>query len=235
MPQPHPKAPLQAVVFDAYGTLLDVHGAMARHADQLPPDWERISAEWRQKQLEYTWVRTLTGPAHHRDFWNLTRDSLHYVAARHKITSPAVLDTVLDAYRRLPAYEDAAPTLAALRATGIRTAILSNGEPGMMADAVASARLTGLLDAVISVEDAGVFKPHPSAYALAEAALGLPAAAMGFVSSNAWDAQAAAAYGFRVFWCNRANLPVEYGLGRSATTMSGLADLPALLAPAPTA
>lgn len=222
--------PLKGVVFDAYGTLLDVHGAMQRHADTLPPDWERISQEWRQKQLEYTWVRTLTGPVQHQDFWQITQDSLAFVAARHRITDPAVLDALLAAYRVLPAYADAAATLAALRARGIKTAILSNGEPSMLRDAVEAAGLSALLDAVVSVEDVGVFKPDPQVYGLAASALGLTFPEMGFVSSNAWDAQAAGVAGFRVFWCNRSRQPNEYGLEASATMMSGLADLPALLA-----
>ena len=220
---------LKGVVFDAYGTLLDVHGAMQRHADLLPPDWERISQEWRTKQLEYSWVHTLTGPGQHRDFWRITQDSLAFVAARHRITEPAVLDALLAAYRVLPAYGDAVATLTALRDRGIKTAILSNGEPGMLRDAVEAAGLAGLLDAVLSIEDVGVFKPDPRVYGLAEKALGLSFAQMGFVSSNAWDAQAAVVTGFRVFWCNRSGQPGEYGLEASATVMSGLADLPALL------
>ena len=217
---------MKAVVFDAYGTLLDVHGAMAAHADRLPPDWERISVEWRTKQLEYSWIRTLTGPGHHADFWQVTQESLAFVAARHRITDPAVLDALLAAYRRLPAYGDAVPMLTALRARGIRTAILSNGEPGMLHEAVDSAGLTPLLDAVLSVEDVGVFKPDPRVYGIAATAFGLGFAEMGFVSSNAWDAQAAHAAGFGVFWCNRSGQPEEYGLAGKATVMSGLIELP---------
>ena len=224
-------SPLKAVVFDAYGTLLDVHGAMQRHAALLPPDWERISAEWRQKQLEYSWVRTLTGPAQHADFWQVTQESLAFVAARHRITDAAVLDTLLAAYRKLPAYPDAAPMLQALREAGLRTAILSNGEPGMLAEAVDAARLRPLLDAVLSVEDVGAFKPSRPVYDLAAKALDLPLEQMGFVSSNAWDAQAAGLAGFRVFWCNRGGQPVEYGLDATATVMRGLAELPVLLRP----
>ena len=222
--------PPRAVVFDAYGTLLDVHGAMARHADLLPPDWQRISTEWRQKQMEYSWVRSLTGTLQHKDFWQITVDSLAYVAARHRITETAVLDTLLSAYRQLPAYPDVAPALTALRGRGIRTAILSNGEPGMLRDAVEAAGLAPLLDAVLSVEEVGVFKPHPRVYGIASAALGLSLPQMGFVSSNAWDAQAAVAAGFRVFWCNRSGLPDEYGLAATAVVMSGLGELEGALA-----
>ncbi len=220
----------KAVVFDAYGTLLDVHGAMQRHADRLPPDWERISVEWRQKQLEYSWVRTLTGTLQHRDFWQITVDSLAFVAARHRITEAPVLDALLSAYRQLPPYPDAAPMLTALRARGIRTAILSNGEPAMLNEAVDAAGLAPLLDAVLSVEEVGVFKPHPRVYGLAASALGISLNQMGFVSSNAWDAQAAGAAGFQVYWCNRSGQPDEYGLSSSAAAvMSGLSELDGLL------
>ena len=214
-------ASVEAVVFDAYGTLLDVHGAMQRHAEDLPPDWERISAEWRLKQLEYSWVRSLTGPAHHADFWEVTQESLAFVAARHRITEPRVLAALLAAYRELPAYPDAVPMLKALRSAGIKTAILSNGEPGMLDDAVKAAGLAPLLDAVLSVEDVGVFKPDPRVYGIAASALGLSLTQMGFVSSNPWDAQAAGHAGFRVFWCNRGGNPVEYRLGETATIMRG--------------
>ena len=220
--------PVRAAVFDAYGTLLDVHGAMQRHAALLPPDWERISAEWRTKQLEYTWIDTLTGH-HRRDFWQVTQDALAFVAARHRITDPAVLQHLLGAYRRLPAYPDAAPVLTALRERGVQTAILSNGDPGMLHDAVTAARLLPLLDAVLSVEAAGTFKPDRRVYGLAEDHFGLPAGQMAFVSSNAWDAQAAAAAGFQVFWCNRTAQPDEYGLRDAAIEVPGLSALPRLL------
>ena len=220
---------IRAVIFDAYGTLLDVHGAMQRHAALLPPDWERISAEWRTKQLEYSWIDTLTGH-HRRDFWQVTQDALAFVAARHRITDPAVLQALLASYRQLPAYPDSAPTLAALRERGIQTAILSNGEPAMLHEAVTTARLSPLLDAVLSVEDAAAFKPDRRVYQLAQDRFRLPPGEMAFVSSNAWDAQAAALAGFRVFWCNRTAQPDEYGLRAGATEMPGLAALPTLLA-----
>ncbi len=221
---------IRAVVFDAYGTLLDVHAAMARHAARLPPDWEPISAEWRAKQLEYSWVRSLTGPAYHRDFWALTQEALAFVAARHGITDPAVLALLLDAYRHLAAYADAAPVLRALRAQGLQTAILSNGDPGMLHAAVDAAGLAPLLDAVLSVEDVGVFKPDPRVYALMTRHFSLAPEQVAFVSSNAWDAQAAAAFGAQVFWCNRSGQPDEYGLRDTAAVIPGLAALPSRLA-----
>ena len=219
---------LRAVVFDAYGTLLDVHAAMQRHAEKLPPDWERISVEWRTKQLEYSWITTLTGPSHYRDFWTFTEAALDYVMARHHLTDPAVRAALLDTYRHLPAFPDAKPILAALRAKGLKTAIISNGEPKMLDDAVTTAEIKDLLDAVISVDRIKAYKPAASVYALTERVLGVPPALTGFVSSNAWDAQGAAAAGFKVFWCNRAGNPAEYGLETTATVIEGLAELESL-------
>ncbi len=216
---------IKAVIFDAYGTLLDVHGAMAAHADRLPPDWERISAEWRTKQLEYSWVHTLTG---HKgaDFWKVTEDALDFVAARHGITDPAVRQALLQSYLELPAYADAAATLRELRAGGLGTAILSNGTVSMLDRAVDAAGLRPYLDAVLSVEHLGAFKPDPRVYTLAAERFGCSISELGFVSSNAWDAQAARAAGMRVFWCNRSKQPEEYGLTSAIATLS---DLPRLL------
>ncbi len=219
--------PIRAIIFDAYGTLLDVHAAMARHAARLGPDWPRISADWRQKQLEYSWVRSLAGPEWHRDFWRLTEEALAWIAARHGITDGALLADVLTAYRRLDAYPDAPEVLRRLRERGVRTAILSNGEPGMLADAIRSSGLDQLLDATLSVETAGIFKPAPAVYRLATEWAGLEAGAIGFVSSNPWDAFGAHTSGFQVFWINRSGQPAEYGLGNFATE---LIDLTALLA-----
>jgi len=220
---------IEAVVFDAYGTLLDVHAAMAKHASRLGADWPRISADWRQKQLEYSWIRSLAGPGHHRDFWRLTEDALTWTAARHGVKDEALLVDVLSAYRRLGAYPEVPGVLSLIRERGLRTAILSNGEPAMLADAVSAAGLNGLLDAVLSVEAAGVFKPDPRVYRLAEDLLGSPADRMAFVSSNAWDAFGAHAHGFRVFWVNRGGLPSEYGLRDVAAELADLTALPSAL------
>lgn len=221
---------VRAAIFDAYGTLLDIHAAMSRHAARLGPAWQAISADWRAKQLEYSWVRSLAGAPHHRDFWRLTEDALAWTAARHGITDAALLADVLQAYRRLDAFADAAPVLSRLRDRGIGRAILSNGEPGMLADAVRAARLEPLLDAVISIEDAGVFKPDPRVYRLATDHFGRPAEQMAFVSSNAWDAFGARAFGFQVFWINRGGAPGEYDLAATATELRDLAALPDTLA-----
>jgi len=220
---------LRAAVFDAYGTLLDVHAAMARYAGRLGPDWQRMSAEWRAKQIEYTWVRSMAGPAHHRDFWSLTKEALGYVAAQHGIGDPALLADVLAAYRVLDAYPEVPALLEGLRERGVARAILSNGEPGMLEDAVRSAGIAGLLDDVLSVEAVGVFKPDPRVYRLVTDRFGVAADAVGFFSSNPWDAFGALAFGFRVFWINRAGAPDEYGLRGAVTELRDLAVVPAAL------
>jgi 2-haloacid dehalogenase len=223
-------AAIRAAVFDAYGTLLDVHAAMARYAARLGPDWARMSADWRAKQIEYTWVRSLAGAAHHRDFWQLTQEALAFVAQRYGVGDAALLADVLAAYRVLDAYPEVPAMLAALRDRGVARAILSNGEPGMLADAVRSAGIAALLDDVLSVEAVGVFKPEPRVYALVVDRFGLPRDAVAFFSSNPWDAFGALAFGFRVFWVNRLGQPDEYGLRGRVTELADLAFLPDVFA-----
>ena len=219
---------IRAVVFDAYGTLLDVHSAMQRHAPALGPDWRAISQAWRAKQLEYSWVRTLAGQ--HRDFARLTRDALDFAAAQHGIRDPALLDQVEQAYRALDAYPDVAPTLERLRGMGLPRAILSNGEAAMLAAGVRHAGIEPLLDAVLSVDPIGVFKPDFRVYELATARFRLPRGDIAFLSSNPWDAFGAHHFGFRTFWVNRTQQPEEYGIGGLATVLPGLASLPDALA-----
>jgi 2-haloacid dehalogenase len=217
---------IRAAVFDAYGTLLDVHAAMARYAHRLGPDWQRMSSDWRAKQIEYTWVRSLAGPAHHRDFWTLTQEALAHVAHRHGVTDAALLADVLAAYRVLDAYAEVPAMLASLRDMGLARAILSNGEPRMLADAVRSAGIAALLDDVLSVEAVGVFKPDPRVYQLVVDRFALPPDAIGFFSSNPWDAFGALAFGFQVFWVNRTAQPDEYGLRGKVTELADLSTLP---------
>ena len=222
---------MKVAVFDAYGTLLDVHSAMARHAERIGPGWERVSQDWRTKQLEYTWVRSMAGPTHHRDFSALTDEALAFVAARHGIVEDGLLADLRAAYRALDAYKEVRGMLAALRGAGWTTAILSNGAPKMLADAVAAAGLTGLLHAVLSIEDAGVYKPDPRVYRLVTDRFACTPADVTFVSSNAWDAFGSLEFGFRVAWCNRAGQPDEYGLrGRVLGELKDLSALPGLLA-----
>ncbi|HVC61856.1 MAG TPA: haloacid dehalogenase type II [Acetobacteraceae bacterium] len=221
---------VSAVIFDAYGTLLDVHAAMARHAARIGPHWPAVSADWRAKQLEYTWVRSLAGPEHHRDFWRLTQEALAWAATHHGLTDDALLADVLLAYRQLDAYPEVPDVLARLGAMGIPRAILSNGEPGMLGDAVRAAGIDTGLDAVLSVETVGVFKPDRRVYRLAADCFGGRPGAQAFVSSNPWDAFGAASFGFQVFWLNRGHVPAEYDLRAAATELTDLAALPDLLA-----
>lgn len=219
-----------AVIFDAYGTLLHVHAAMARHAERIGPNWRHISAAWRLKQLEYSWVRSLTGPAHHEDFFLCTRDALDFVFSKHGIEDAALREDLLLAYRRLNAYPEVPAMLRAFRGAGVPTAILSNGTPGMLAEACAAAGIAALLDEVLSVEEVGVFKPDPRVYRLAVRQFGADPEAMAFVSANAWDTQAALANGFRAVRVNRTGEPDEYGLRAAGVPeIADLAKLPALL------
>jgi 2-haloacid dehalogenase len=221
---------IRAAIFDAYGTLLDVHAAMARHAKRIGDHWQAVSAAWRQKQIEYTWVRSLTGRAQHRDFWHLTEDALAWAAARHGIADAALLAGVLQSYRRLDAYPEVPAVLGQLKEQGVARAILSNGEPGMLRDAVHAAGVRDLLDDVLTAESAGVFKPDPRVYRLATDRFGLNVADMAFISSNPWDAFGARCFGFRVFWVNRQGQPAEYGLEQTATVLHDLASLPGRIA-----
>ena len=216
---------IRAVVFDAYGTLLDVHAAMQRHASRLGGDWQRISQDWRAKQIEYSWVRSLAGPRHYRDFWTLTQEALHWTAAKHGIADAALLADVLASYRELSAYPEVPALLARLRAMGLRRAILSNGEPGMLGDAVRAAGIDGLLDAVLSVEAVGVYKTDPRVYRLPAAQFGCALDEMAFASSNPWDAFGALENGYRVFWINRAAQPDEYGLSGRVTELRDLSPI----------
>jgi 2-haloacid dehalogenase len=221
--------PPVAVVFDAYGTLLDVHSAMQRHAGRLGADWAALSAAWRAKQIEYSWIRSLAGPAHHQDFSILTDTALDFVAARHGVTDKALLADLRKAYRALDAYPEVPALLRDLRARGIGTAILSNGSPAMLAEGVRAAGIDTLLDAVLSVEEVGIFKPDPRVYALAIDRFGGDAGRLVFVSSNPWDAFGARANGFQVAWVNRSGQPDEYGLRGNVLELSDLTTLSAAL------
>ncbi len=218
------------VVFDAYGTLFDVHGAMARYAPQLGQNWMSLAAEWRSKQLEYSWIGSLTGHGTRRDFASCTADALDYVLAHHGIGNHGLRDELLRAYERLDAYPEVPVMLAALRERGLRLAILSNGTPAMLAAACAAAGIGSLIDAVISVEQAAIFKPASTVYALVQAELGIQPTRCLFVSGNPWDSQAARANGFSVLRVNRQGDPDEYGLRQHLVAeLTDLASLPELL------
>lgn len=219
-----PSPALSAYVFDAYGTLLDVHSATARHTARLGAEAAVFSQTWRTKQLEYSWVSSLM--QRYRDFWALTEDALDFAMARYGIADRALRADLLSAYETLDAYPEVHTTLATLRARGMRTAILSNGSPGMLASAVRAAGLADLLDATLSVDALRVFKPDPRVYAMVGEQLGVADAAVSFQSSNAWDIAGADAYGFRTVWINRTKQPPEYP---AAARTRVVADLRALV------
>ncbi|MCJ2011336.1 haloacid dehalogenase type II [Methylobacterium sp. J-076] len=216
-------AGMRAAVFDAYGTLFDVNAAVQRHADAIGPQATTLSEMWRTKQLEYSWVLGLMG--RYEPFWTLTERALDYALARHPSVDRTLRGPLLDAYRDLDAYPEVPGTLAALRTGGLRTAILTNGDRPMVDRAVASAGLAGHLDAVLSVDEARVFKTHPDAYRIALDRLGVGREEVVFCSSNRWDIAGAAAFGFRAVWINRKGLPDEYGDLAPAAVLSSLDGL----------
>ena len=210
-------------VFDAYGTLLDVHSAVARHRALVGAEADRLSDIWRTKQLEYTWTRSLMGA--YRDFWALTEEALAFAAARCGGISAEAREKLLSAYETLDAFADVAPTLAALKARGAKLVILSNGTPAMLDSAVRSAGLGDLLDPSISVADVGVFKTDARVYERVGARYGVAPQAVSFQSSNRWDIAGATKFGFRTVWINRAKAPDEYRDLPPAAVLDGLAGL----------
>jgi 2-haloacid dehalogenase len=218
---------VRACVFDAYGTLFDFASAAAACADVLGDKAAAVTALWRDKQLQYTWLRGLQG--RHADFWQVTGDALDFTLETLAIADANVRDRLMSLYRTLACFPEVPQVLRRLKEAGFVTAILSNGSPSMLADAMAGARLGDLLDHVLSVEEVGVFKPHPSVYRLAVDRLGVPASAIAFQSSNAWDAHAASAFGMRVVWCNRYGQRRERLPGAPEREIRTLADLPPLL------
>jgi 2-haloacid dehalogenase len=224
---PAPLSGVKACVFDAYGTLFDFASA-ARACPDVPPEAaERLSALWRDKQLQYTWL--LAAQGRHADFLQVTADALDFTLETLALTRSALRERLLDLYLRLSPFPEVPETLARVRAAGLATAILSNGTPAMLAAAVGAAELNDLFDAVLSVEEVGAFKPDPRVYQLAVDRLGTPAASIAFVSSNGWDAHAASAFGMQVVWCNRYSQRRERLPGAPDREITTLADLPALV------
>ncbi len=219
--------PIRAFVFDAYGTLFDVASPVAACAEALGEPAAALARLWRDKQLQYTWLRTLQG--RYADFAQVTADALDFALDTLGIHDAALRQRLLDAYRTPSAYPDAPATLAALHGRGFRLAILSNGTPEWLDTAVRASGLGASLDAVLSADTVGVYKPHPEVYRQAERALGLPAAAIGFVSSNGWDAYSASAYGLQVVWCNRSGQAAERlpaAPSYQVSSLDALLDLP---------
>ena len=215
---------IEACVFDAYGTLFDVHAPVARIAGKIGDQAEAVSNTWRLKQLSYTWLRTLMGE--YVDFWQVTGDALDYALKAHGINDEALRDELLGLYLTLDAYGDARTCLEGLKAAGKTTAILSNGSPGMLDSAVKSAGLADHLDHVISVAEIGIYKPAPQVYQLAVTHTGVSSRqAVCFVSANTWDAQAAANFGFQAARIDRFGLPDENIPGAPKLMLNSLEDL----------
>jgi 2-haloacid dehalogenase len=219
---------VRACVFDAYGTVFDFSSAAAACHDVLGDKARALTGLWRDKQLQYTWLRGLQG--RHADFWQVTGDALDFTLETLELADPALRARLMGLYRTLRCFPEVADVLRRLKDAGFVTAILSNGSPPMLHEAVEGSGLGSLIDHVLSVEDAGVFKPHPRVYQLAVDRLHMPATAMSFQSSNAWDAHAASAFGMRVVWCNRYGQRRERLPGAPDREITSLAELPALLA-----
>ncbi len=223
--------PITTYVFDAYGTLLDVNAAAAEAAKEpahaaLAGVWPALARDWRLKQLQYTWLRAV---AHrHCDFWQVTQDGLDWAMAAHGLTSDSTRTRLLELYWELAAYPEVPAMLSALKAAGKATAILSNGSPDMLNGAVTSAGIAGDLDAVLSVEDVGVFKPADRVYDMVGAHFGCAKDEVLFVSSNGWDAAGAAGYGFQTAWVNRAGEPMDRLYAKPHHVLSDLTTIPEL-------
>lgn len=223
-------AGIRACVFDAYGTLFDFASAAARCPDIPEAHRAALTTLWRDKQLQYSWLRALQG--RYVDFWQVTGDSLDFALDSLGIQQPGLSERLMALYGTLEVFPEVPATLDALRKAGFVTAILSNGSPKMLQSAVDGAGLTGSFDFVLSVDAVASFKTHPSVYQYAVDRLGVPAAAISFQSSNAWDAHAASDFGMRVVWCNRYRQRPERLPGTPDHEIRSLAELPALLGPA---
>ena len=221
--------PITTYVFDAYGTLFDVNAAARQAAGEVGREalaavWPKLAADWRSKQLEYTWLRAVANQ--HCDFWQVTQDGLDWAMEASSLSDSELRERMLALYWELAAYPEVPKMLAALKQRGAQTAILSNGSPDMLAAAVRSAGLDDLLDATLSVESVGVFKPHDKVYALVEQHFGCARDEVLFVSSNGWDACGAAGYGFQTAWVNRVGAPFDRLYAKPHHVLSDLTTIP---------
>jgi 2-haloacid dehalogenase len=219
---------IRACVFDAYGTLFDVHAPMRKLAPEIGEHAEAVSKLWRQKQLEYTWLRSLMGV--HADFWHVTGEAHDYALEQFGVNEPGLKDEIMALYLKLDGYPDAAPALEAVRAKSKLTAILSNGSPSMLDAAARHAGLDKLFNMVLSVEDVGIYKPSRRVYRHAMQKLQIhDAPSVCFVSANTWDAQAAAQFGFQVVRVDRFGLKDDKLPGRPAALIKDLSELAAMV------
>ncbi|WP_158813789.1 haloacid dehalogenase type II [Methylocapsa sp. S129] len=222
-----PLAGVRACVFDAYGTLFDLASAARGCADVLGDRAAPLTALWRDKQLQYTWL--LAAQGRHADFHQVTGGALDFALETLAIDRPGLRERLMKLYMTLDVFPEAPDTLRRLKNAGLRLAILSNGTPAMLRSLIAGAKLEGIFDAILSVEEAGFYKPHPKVYQLAVDRLSLPSSAIAFQSSNAWDAYAASAFGMQVVWCNRYGQRRERLPGAPDRQVKSLSELPALV------
>ena len=218
-----------AVVFDAYGTLFDVAAAARHCAAELGDDWPRLAEVWRDKQVQYTWLRTAMG--RFEDFWHVTGSALDYALAAIGRDDPGLRARLMELYLHLAPFPEARGTLETLRGRGLRTGILSNGSVTMLTAAVKNAGLKDALDAVLSVDKLGIYKPRPEVYQLACDRFGKDPGDIAFLSSNAWDVAGAAVFGFKTVWVNRGGGRLEELPGRPVAEIADLAALPDLIEP----
>jgi 2-haloacid dehalogenase len=218
---------IKACVFDAYGTLFDVHSAVGKHRHRLGDIADQFSNLWRTKQLEYTWLRSLMG--HHADFWRVTEDALDFAFDMHGINNPDLRRDLMEAYLELDCYPEAPEALSHLKSRGFKLAILSNGTPAMLEAAVQNAGIEALIEKNFSVEDVGIFKPDFRVYQMAVDGLNVRPEEIVFQSSNAWDASGASAFGFKVAWVNRFGQHRERLPGQPDVEIRNLMALPTLL------
>jgi len=218
---------IKACVFDAYGTLFDFASAARACRDVLGDNVDKVTALWRDKQIQYTWLRAAQG--RHADFWQVTGEALDFTLETLGLVDAALRERLMSLYLALEPFPEVREVLQQVRRAGLRTAILSNGTPAMLDAVVAAAKLNALFDAVLSVDEVGVFKPHPKVYQLACDRLQLEPAAIAFQSSNAWDAHAASAFGMRVVWCNRYGQCRERLPGAPDREVTSLAGLPEIV------
>jgi 2-haloacid dehalogenase len=218
---------VRACVFDTYGTLLDANSAVARCPDIPEDKRDALNSLWREKQLNYSWLRSLQ--SRYADFWQVTGEALEFALDTLDLFTPSRHAQLMELYRTLTPFPEVAETLRLLRSHGLQTVILSNGTPAMLRDAVQGAGLEGLFDHILSADAVRAFKPASAVYELAADMIGLPLTALCFLSSNGWDVYGASAFGMKAVWCNRKGQRAERLPGAPDAMISDLTFLPDLV------
>ena len=218
---------IQACVFDAYGTLFDVHSAASQHSSVLGELEAPVSELWRSKQLQYTWLRSLMG--NYVDFWTVTGQALDYSLETHGIQNQELRDNLMNAYLQLECFDEVLSVLETLKNKELKTAVLSNGSPNMLNPVVENSGVSNFLDACISVDEAGIYKPKAEVYELACERLDVKPEEVCFLSSNCWDAIGASYFGFHVAWINRYKQQLDLMDATPEVEITDLTELPPLL------